>query len=141
MAYCAGFGGAASQQATRHARRIYVGGLPPSAGEQNIAVFFSNALAAVGGTTAGPGACVVNVYINYEKKFAFVEFRTGAQPLHPLRPCFVCQGLLYGLHAWQACPTVCKHQGQGTNERQDVATLQWRRLRMPWRWMASCLRE
>lgn len=37
----------------------------------------SNALAAVGGTTAGPGACVVNVYINYEKKFAFVEFRTG----------------------------------------------------------------
>lgn len=36
----------------------------------------SNALAAVGGTTAGPGACVVNVYINYEKKFAFVELRT-----------------------------------------------------------------
>jgi len=27
---------------------------------------------------AGPG--VVNVYINYEKKFAFVEFRTGAMP-------------------------------------------------------------
>lgn len=25
-----------------------------------------------------PGASVVNVYINYEKKFAFVEFRTGA---------------------------------------------------------------
>ena len=36
----------------------------------------SNALAAVGGTTAGPGACVVNVYINQEKKFAFVEMRT-----------------------------------------------------------------
>ena len=45
-----------SQQATRHARRIYVGGLPPTANEQNIATFFSNALAAVGGTTAGPGA-------------------------------------------------------------------------------------
>lgn len=27
------------------------------------------------GVNAGP--CVVNVYINYEKKFAFVEFRTG----------------------------------------------------------------
>lgn len=38
--------------------------------------FFSNALAAVGGTTAGPGLSVVNVYLNYEKKFAFVEFRT-----------------------------------------------------------------
>ncbi len=46
---------APSQQATRHARRIYVGGLPPTASEQNVAVFFSNALAAVGGTTAGPG--------------------------------------------------------------------------------------
>ncbi|KAL4857348.1 Splicing factor U2af large subunit B [Chlorella vulgaris] len=67
---------AMSQQATRHARRIYVGGLPPSANENNIQTFFSNALAAVGGTTAGPGMCVVNVYINYEKKFAFVEMRT-----------------------------------------------------------------
>ncbi|CAL5222289.1 g4628 [Coccomyxa viridis] len=65
-----------SQQATRHARRVYVGGLPPTGNEQNIATFFSNALAAVGGTTAGPGPSVVNVYINYEKKFAFVEFRT-----------------------------------------------------------------
>jgi len=65
-----------SQQATRHARRVYVGGLPPTANEQNIATFFSNALAAVGGTTAGPGPAVVNVYINYEKKFAFVECRT-----------------------------------------------------------------
>ena len=40
---------------------------------------------------AGPG--VVNVYINYEKKFAFVEFRTGApgQNSRPhvayMRPC------------------------------------------------------
>lgn len=46
---------APSQQATRHARRVYVGGLPPTANEQNIATFMSNALAAVGGTTAGPG--------------------------------------------------------------------------------------
>ena len=47
---------APSQQATRHARRVYVGGLPPTATEQNVATFFSNALAAIGGTTAGPGA-------------------------------------------------------------------------------------
>lgn len=75
-AAAAGYAGGANQQATRHARRIYVGGLPPSAREENIASFFSNALAAVGGTTAGPGQCVVNVYINQEKKFAFVELRT-----------------------------------------------------------------
>lgn len=36
-------------QATRHARRIYVGGLPPSANEDRISSFFSYALAAVGG--------------------------------------------------------------------------------------------
>jgi splicing factor U2AF subunit len=68
--------GASNQQATRHARRIYIGGLPPHALEDQIATFFSNALAAVGGTTAGPGPCVINVYINQEKKFAFAELRT-----------------------------------------------------------------
>ena len=72
----AGFAGGPNQQATRHARRIYIGGLPPSAREENIGTFFSNALAAVGATTAGPGPCVVNVYINQEKKFAFAELRT-----------------------------------------------------------------
>jgi splicing factor U2AF subunit len=80
---------AMSQQATRHARRIYVGGLPPQANEQNIQTFFSNALAAVGGTTAGPGMCVVNVYINYEKKFAFVEMRTGGEAARDGQGCSV----------------------------------------------------
>lgn len=42
-------------QATRHARRVYVGGLPPTANEQSIATFMSHALAAVGGTSQGPG--------------------------------------------------------------------------------------
>lgn len=65
-----------TQQATRHARRVYVGGLPPSANEQTIATFFSQVMTAVGGNSAGPGDAVVNVYINYEKKFAFVEMRT-----------------------------------------------------------------
>ncbi|KAF5842237.1 hypothetical protein DUNSADRAFT_8637 [Dunaliella salina] len=62
-----------SQQATRHARRTYVGGLPPTAVEQSIATFFSSALAAIGGNSAGPGNAVVNVYINKEKNFSFVE--------------------------------------------------------------------
>ncbi|CAI5507423.1 unnamed protein product, partial [Closterium sp. Naga37s-1] len=63
-------------QATRHARRVYVGGLPPMANEQSVAAFFNNAMALVNGNTAGPGDCVVYVYINQEKKFAFVEMRT-----------------------------------------------------------------
>ncbi|XP_038971070.1 splicing factor U2af large subunit A isoform X2 [Phoenix dactylifera] len=67
---------AMTQQATRHARRVYVGGLPPMANEQTIATFFSNIMTAIGGNAAGPGDAVVNVYINHEKKFAFVEMRT-----------------------------------------------------------------
>ncbi|KAJ7523888.1 hypothetical protein O6H91_18G066500 [Diphasiastrum complanatum] len=67
---------AMTQQATRHARRVYVGGLPPMANEQTIATYFSQVMAAIGGNTAGPGDAVVNVYINHEKKFAFVEMRT-----------------------------------------------------------------
>ncbi|XP_077241734.1 splicing factor U2af large subunit A-like isoform X2 [Tasmannia lanceolata] len=65
---------AMTQQATRHARRVYVGGLPPLANEQTIATFFSRVMTAIGGNTAGDA--VVNVYINHEKKFAFVEMRT-----------------------------------------------------------------
>ncbi|XP_059435958.1 splicing factor U2af large subunit B-like isoform X2 [Corylus avellana] len=67
---------AMTQQATRHARRVYVGGLPPMANEQTIATFFSHVMAAIGGNSAGQGDAVVNVYINHEKKFAFVEMRT-----------------------------------------------------------------
>ncbi|CAH9143729.1 unnamed protein product [Cuscuta epithymum] len=67
---------AMTQQATRHARRVYVGGLPPSANEQSVAIFFNHVMAAIGGNTAGPGDAVVNVYINHEKKFAFVEMRS-----------------------------------------------------------------
>jgi splicing factor U2AF subunit len=43
---------------------------------QTIATYFSQVMAAVGANTAGPGDAVVNVYINQEKKFAFVEMRT-----------------------------------------------------------------
>ncbi|OVA18674.1 RNA recognition motif domain [Macleaya cordata] len=67
---------AMTQQATRHARRVYVGGLSPTANEQSVATFFSQVMSAIGGNTAGPGDSVVNVYINHDKKFAFVEMRS-----------------------------------------------------------------
>ncbi|KAM3277697.1 hypothetical protein ACQJBY_045544 [Aegilops geniculata] len=67
---------AMTQQATRHARRVYVGGLPPVANEQTVAVFFNQVMAAIGGNTFGLGHAVVNVYINHDKKFAFVEMRS-----------------------------------------------------------------
>ncbi|XP_026400592.1 splicing factor U2af large subunit B-like isoform X3 [Papaver somniferum] len=67
---------AMTEQDTRHARRVYVGGLSSMANEQSVATFFSQVMEAVGGNTAGPGEAVVNVYINHEKKFAFVEMRS-----------------------------------------------------------------
>ncbi|CAM0874031.1 unnamed protein product [Alopecurus aequalis] len=67
---------AMTQQATRHARRVYVGGLPPTANEQTVAIYFNQVMAAIGGNTAGPGDAVLNVYINHDKKFAFVEMRS-----------------------------------------------------------------
>ncbi|XP_078441703.1 splicing factor U2af large subunit B-like isoform X5 [Wolffia australiana] len=67
---------AMTQQATRHARRVYVGGLSPTANEQSVASFFNQVMAVIGGNTAGPGDAVVNVYINHDKKFAFVEMRS-----------------------------------------------------------------
>lgn len=68
----------ASQQATRHARRVYCGGLPPTATEHSLGAFLSHALVAIGGNVAGTGNAVLNVYHNREKSFAFVEMRTGA---------------------------------------------------------------
>ncbi|KAM0989240.1 hypothetical protein TB2_012891 [Malus domestica] len=44
---------AMTQQATRHAHRAYVGGLPPLANEQTIATFFSQVMAAIGGNFVG----------------------------------------------------------------------------------------
>ncbi|KAA8531856.1 hypothetical protein F0562_006427 [Nyssa sinensis] len=42
----------------------------------SLATFFSHVMSAIGGNTAGPGDSVVNVYINHEKKFAFLEMRS-----------------------------------------------------------------
>jgi len=65
-------------QATRHARRVYVGGLPPMANEQSVATFFSQVMAAVGANTAGPGtygsmftigvliACILLILVKFD---------------------------------------------------------------------------
>jgi len=41
-----------------------------------VAVYFNQVMAAIEGNTAGPGDAVLNVYINHDKKFAFVEMRS-----------------------------------------------------------------
>ncbi|KAK8653791.1 hypothetical protein V6N13_127775 [Hibiscus sabdariffa] len=65
-----------THQATRHACRVFVGGVSPNANEQSVATYFNQVMAEISGNTAGPGDAVVNVYINPGKRFAFVEMRS-----------------------------------------------------------------
>lgn len=45
---------------------------------ESVVFSFFPSLAPVCPDSCGPaGPCVINVYINYERKFAFVELRTG----------------------------------------------------------------
>lgn len=61
-------------QQTRHARRLYVGGIPQTASENDIAEYFRDilkrALPPDQATTRDP---VISVYMKREKCFAFVE--------------------------------------------------------------------
>ncbi|TYZ61668.1 hypothetical protein PybrP1_010667 [[Pythium] brassicae (nom. inval.)] len=66
------FGG--NSQQTRHARRLYVGGLG-EVGEQEITEFFNDVIDRALGERMEGGA-VVSVYINRERHFAFVELRS-----------------------------------------------------------------
>jgi RNA recognition motif. (a.k.a. RRM, RBD, or RNP domain) len=63
-------------QQTRHARRLYVGNLPFGIREQDIHHTFTDAIRAclVVTTDASLADPVVSVYVNHEKRFAFVEF-------------------------------------------------------------------
>ncbi|CAI5723966.1 unnamed protein product [Peronospora destructor] len=61
-------------QQTRHARRLYVGGIGEIS-EAEITVFFNDVIDRALGVKQ-EGGSVVSVYINRERHFAFVELRT-----------------------------------------------------------------
>jgi hypothetical protein len=65
---------AASLQVTRHARRVYVGGLPIGTSELLMTQFFNSIMLAAQAVSQ-PGAPVISCYMNHDKRFAFVEFR------------------------------------------------------------------
>ena len=55
---------APNMQLTRHARRVYVGGLPPGAGEVELASFFNQAMHTAGAIRPGAQEAVLGCYIN-----------------------------------------------------------------------------
>jgi len=77
-------------QKTRHARRAYIGNLPDSCSDNEIRDFFTGALMAIGGVTM-PGEPVLSIYINRDKKFAFVEFRS----VEECSNCMAFEGILW----------------------------------------------
>ncbi|KAL3673425.1 hypothetical protein V7S43_001137 [Phytophthora oleae] len=70
----AGYGLSGQTQQTRHARRLYVGGIGEIA-EPEITAFFNDVIDRALGEKQ-EGGSVVSVYINRERHFAFVELRT-----------------------------------------------------------------
>ena len=61
---------------TRQSKRIYVGNIPPTISELEIAEFFNTALFTAGVTVNNNPSPVIAVQMNREKAFAFLEFAT-----------------------------------------------------------------
>lgn len=62
-------------QQTRHARRLYLGNLPPNVHEQEVHDFFLDALCTTMETPLEEDP-ILSVYINHERCFAFLEFKS-----------------------------------------------------------------
>jgi len=66
-------------QQTRHARRLYIGHLPPNVHEEELHIFFRNAIDQArvkkDGEEDNKDDPILSVYINHERRFCFLEFR------------------------------------------------------------------
>jgi len=66
----------ANPQATRQARRLYIGGVPLGVTEGEIGEFFFAAMRSAGIPCAQVTNPIIAVQLNVEKSFAFIEFRS-----------------------------------------------------------------
>ncbi|KAL5531726.1 hypothetical protein ACEPAG_4603 [Sanghuangporus baumii] len=62
---------------SRQSRRLYIGSITPDINEQNLADFFNSKMKEMNIGTASQGDPVLAVQCNYEKSYAFVEFRSA----------------------------------------------------------------
>ena len=91
----------ARQQQTRHARRLYVGGLPAGTQEEELLRFFSSVIdraTAPYGVPDMTGPAVVQTYINTEKCFGFVELAT----MELTASCMNLSGIKFDNHMGQS---------------------------------------
>ncbi|KAG7093653.1 hypothetical protein E1B28_007315 [Marasmius oreades] len=72
-----GMGLGSNPNLSRQSRRLYIGSITPEVTEQNLAEFFNQKMAEMNIGTGAPGNPVLAVQCNYEKNYAFVEFRSA----------------------------------------------------------------
>ncbi|GLB41890.1 putative U2 snRNP auxiliary factor large subunit [Lyophyllum shimeji] len=72
-----GMGIGVNPNLSRQSRRLYIGSITADVNEQNLAEFFNSKMIEMNIGTGGPGNPVLAVQCNYEKNYAFVEFRSA----------------------------------------------------------------
>ncbi|KAG5647819.1 hypothetical protein DXG03_007742 [Asterophora parasitica] len=72
-----GMGIGGNPNLSRQSRRLYIGSITPDVNEQNLADFFNSKMIEMALGTNNPGNPVLAVQCNYEKNYAFVEFRSA----------------------------------------------------------------
>ncbi|KAJ3572367.1 hypothetical protein NP233_g3127 [Leucocoprinus birnbaumii] len=72
-----GMGIGGNPNLSRQSRRLYIGSITQEVNEQNLADFFNAKMAEMNIGTGATGNPVLAVQCNYEKNYAFVEFRSA----------------------------------------------------------------
>ncbi|TFL02095.1 hypothetical protein BDV98DRAFT_604053 [Pterulicium gracile] len=72
-----GMGIGGNPNLSRQSRRLYIGSITTEVNEQNLSDFFNQKMNEMNIGTGGPGDPVLAVQCNYEKNYAFVEFRSS----------------------------------------------------------------
>ncbi|KAF9245231.1 hypothetical protein BU15DRAFT_70989 [Melanogaster broomeanus] len=72
-----GMGIGSNPNLSRQSRRLYIGSITSDVNEQNLADFFNSKMIEMSIGTGAPGNPVLAVQCNYEKNYAFVEFRSA----------------------------------------------------------------
>ena len=84
-------GRSATQQFTRHARRLYFGGIPSKHADEEMFKTFLNSVISAGLNEDNDHSYIITVYVNPKKFFAFVELKS----IELTTACLDLDGIVY----------------------------------------------